>query len=170
MMRQLLCSCVMVGTAATAAFASTAVSSAASSSTALPDTAGSSAAFAPQSSAAAAPRAAKVRITQQVLAGGKPLMPGTYEVVITQEHPSLPDGTPSPNQRFVELIHNGTVVAREIAEVFAAGERPVGTSGSPSASATVQRLRGDEYVRIAINAGESRYLVHLPTGQSMPQR
>lgn len=144
MIRQLLCSCVIVGMSAAPALAH-------------------------HTSAAVAHQMAKVRLGQQVLAGGKPLMPGTYEVIITDEHPALPDGTPSPNQRWVEFVHNGTVVAREIAEVFAAGERPVGTSGSSSASATVQRLRGDEYVRIAVNAGDARYLIHLPTGQPAPQ-
>jgi hypothetical protein len=114
---------------------------------------------------------AKVRVSQQVIADGKPLTPGTYEVIITDEHPALPDGTPSPNQRWVEFLHDGNVVAREIAEVFTAAERPVGTSGSTgaTASAVVQRLRGDEFVRVAVSAGGSRYLIHLPTGRTASQ-
>jgi hypothetical protein len=112
---------------------------------------------------------AMIRISQPVLAEGKLLTPGTYEVIITDEHPALPDGTPSQHQRWVELLHDGTVVAREIAEVFTAGERPVGTSGSSAASAVVQRLRGDEFVRIAVSAGASRYLIHLSTGRPATQ-
>jgi hypothetical protein len=63
-------------------------------------------------------------------------------------------------------MQGGKVVAREIAEVFAAGERAVGTSGSTGASsAQVQRLSGGEFVRVAITEGGSRYLIHLPTGE-----
>ena len=121
-----------------------------------------SAAFAHHTTPGAAHQMAKVRITDRVLADGKPLTPGTYEVIITDERPALENGTPSENQRWVELVHDGQVVAREIAEVFPAAERPVGTSGTGSLAAAVQRLQGDEFVRIAVTAGGARFLVHLP--------
>lgn len=108
---------------------------------------------------------ATVRITEPVLAEGKPLAPGTYEVIVTDEHPPLEAGTPSENQRWVEFVQNRRVIAREIAEVFPASEQAVvGTSGSHDARAVVQRLRGDEFLRIAVNDGGARYLIHLPTG------
>jgi hypothetical protein len=107
-----------------------------------------------------------VTLSQPVLADGKPLAPGKYEITITDERPRTASGVSSEGQRVVEFTQGGKVVAREIAEVFAAGERPVGTSGSTgSSSAQVQRLSGGEFVRVAITEGGSRYLIHLPTGE-----
>jgi hypothetical protein len=108
---------------------------------------------------------ATVTITEPVKADGKPLAPGTYEVWILDEQPNL-TGTPSNAQRVVELHQNGKMIAKDVAEVFAAGERPVGTSGTAAAQmakAAVQKLRGGEFLRIAINDGGARYLIHLPT-------
>jgi hypothetical protein len=110
---------------------------------------------------------ATVTITEPVKAGGKPLAAGTYEVWILDERPNL-TGMPSNAQRVVELHQNGKMVAREVAEVFGEGERPIGTSGSSGArlaKAAVQKLRGGEFVRIAINDGGARYLIHLPTAE-----
>jgi hypothetical protein len=108
---------------------------------------------------------ATVTITEPVKADGKPLAPGTYEVWILDDRPNL-TGTPSNAQRVVELHQGGKMVAKEVAEVFAAGERPVGTSGAAGTrmgKATVQKLRGGEFLRIAISDGGARYLIHLPT-------
>ena len=108
---------------------------------------------------------ATVTISEAVKADGKPLAPGTYEVWILDEHPSVNAGAPSNAQRVVELHQNGKMVAKEVAEVFTSDERPVGTSGtsSPIGKAVVQKLKGGEYLRIAINADGARYLIHLPT-------
>ena len=108
---------------------------------------------------------ATVTISEPVKADGKPLAPGTYEVWILNDHPNL-TGTPSNAQRVVELHQNGKMIARDVAEVFAADDRPVGTSGTTGSrmgKAAVQKLRGGEYLRIAINDGGARYLIHLPT-------
>ena len=108
---------------------------------------------------------ATVTITEPVKADGKPLAPGTYEVWILDERPN--PGTGASNaQRVVELHQNGKVVATDVAEVFAPGERPVGTSGTAGtrmSRAVVQKLRGGEFLRIAINDASGRYLIHLPT-------
>src|SRR5262245_28343127 len=109
---------------------------------------------------------ATVTITEPVKAGGKPLAPGTYEVWILDERPDVGAGAPSNAQRVVELHQNGKMVAKEVAEVFAAGERPIGTSGtagSPMGKAVVQKLRGGEFLRISITDASGRYLIHLPT-------
>lgn len=108
---------------------------------------------------------ATVTITEPVKADGKPLAPGTYEVWLLDERPNL-TGSPSNAQRVVELHQNGKMIAKEVAEVFAAGERPVvGTSGTTGrlGRATVQKLRGGEFLRVAISDGGARYLIHLPT-------
>jgi hypothetical protein len=108
---------------------------------------------------------ATVTITEPVKADGKPLAPGTYEVWILDDQPNL-TGASSTAQRVVELHQNGKMVAREVAEVFGAGERPVGTSGSTGGKmqkAAVQKLRGGEFLRVSINDATGRYLIHLPT-------
>jgi hypothetical protein len=108
---------------------------------------------------------ATVTITEPVKADGKPLAPGTYEVWILDDQPNL-TGASSTAQRVVELHQNGKMVAREVAEVFGAGERPVGTSGSTGGKmqkAAVQKLRGGEFLRVSINDATGRYLSHLPT-------
>ena len=106
---------------------------------------------------------ATVTLTEPVKADGKALAPGTYEVWLLDERPNL-TGAASNAQRVVELHQNGKMVAREVAEVFGAGERPVGTSGTTGrmAKATVQKLRG-EFLRISISDAGARYLIHLPT-------
>ena len=126
-------------------------------------------AYAHHTSAAVSHTMATVRIPGGLMAEGKPLPAGTYDVIVTDERPAVEGGTPSENQRWVEFVQNGKVVAREIAEVFAADARPVGISGSNDARAVVQTLRGDEFVRIAVTAGGARYLIHLPPSQASPQ-
>jgi len=101
-----------------------------------------------------------------VKADGKPLAPGTYEIWILDERPDVKAGAPSNAQRTVEFHQGGKIVATEIAEVFASGERPVGTSGTAGSrmgKAAVQKLRSGEFVRIAITDAGARYLIHLPT-------
>lgn len=109
---------------------------------------------------------ATVTLTQQVLAGGQPLAPGTYEIRISDERPNVGAGAPSAMQRAVEFVRDGKVVAKEIAEVFPRTERDVaGTSGSTAAGkARVETLRGGEFVRVSVSDSANRYLVHLPTG------
>lgn len=107
---------------------------------------------------------ATVTLTEPVKAEGKALAPGTYEIWLLDERPNL-TGAASNAQRVVELHQNGKMVAREVAEVFGAGERPVGTSGTTGrmGKATVQKLRGGEFLRISISDVGGRYLIHLPT-------
>ena len=108
---------------------------------------------------------ATVTIPEPVKADGQPLAPGKYEVWILNDRPATA-GEPSNAQRVVELHQNGKMVAKDVAEVFGAAERPVGTSGTTGSrmgKAVVQKLRGGEFLRIAISDGGARYLIHLPT-------
>ena len=85
---------------------------------------------------------------------------------MTDERPPAPSGEPNESQRWVEFLANGQVVAREIAEVFPASERPVGTSSASGAPrAVVQRLRTDNILRVAVNTADARYLIHMPLSQ-----
>jgi hypothetical protein len=113
-----------------------------------------------------------VTITQQVFADGKPLAPGKYDIFITDARPQTGAGA-TDAQRVVEFMQDGKVVARDLAEVFAAGEQPVGTSSSAArTTAQVQTLRSGDFVRIVVNEAGARYLIHLPTStftQPAPQ-
>ena len=54
-----------------------------------------------------------VTIAQSVMADGKPLAPGKYEIWITDQRPTTGAGAPSEGQRVVEFAQNGKVVARD---------------------------------------------------------
>jgi hypothetical protein len=107
-----------------------------------------------------------VTLTQPVMAGGTTLQPGTYQLRDTGEHPQPLPGQSADAQAYVEFVSNGTVAAREIAEVMAGAPAAVGTSGATSggagARARVERLRGDEFLRVSVTHNGERYLIHLP--------
>jgi hypothetical protein len=55
------------------------------------------------------------------------------------------------------------VVATEVAEISSPIDLPIGTAGGTGAGrVSVQMLRGGEFLRIALNDAQSRYLIHLP--------
>jgi hypothetical protein len=102
-----------------------------------------------------------VRLTQPVIADGKPLPPGTYELRLTgQPLPPLPGQTPGGEQ-YVEFVANGMVVGRDVAVVVTVAAGSVGTSGSAT-QPRVEMLRGGEFLRISTTRGGNRYLIHLP--------
>jgi hypothetical protein len=119
-------------------------------------------------SAAADGVLATVRIPHAVLANGKLLPAGTYDLRLTNEWLS------PMTERWVELVANGTVVAREVAVVLRDDDLPaIGASSVPGRIGTrVEMLKGGEYLRLSVKrAGErERYLVHLPVapGQQAP--
>jgi hypothetical protein len=115
-----------------------------------------------------------VTIQQPVMADGKTLPAGTYEITVTNERPDVGAGAPSDAQRVVEFTRNGQVVARVVAEVFPrAGREAVGTSGTAgSARARTEMLRGGEFLRVSFNDTDGRYLIHLlpgPLNEPAPQ-
>jgi len=107
-----------------------------------------------------------VSLTQPVLAGGKPLAPGTYDVRLTDEF--LP---PNPGQspdavRVVEFVKDGRVVARDAAEVMTPNGAAVATSGrADSSKLRVEMLKGGEFVRISATRDGMRYLIYLPVAR-----
>jgi hypothetical protein len=103
-----------------------------------------------------------VRITQPVLAGGKLLQPGTYEIRLTGEHLTpLPGQSENAEQR-VAILANGIVVAHDVATVLEDQAVAVGTSGGSGTRPRVDLLRGGEFVRVSVYRDGTRYLVHLP--------
>lgn len=107
---------------------------------------------------------ATVRITTTVMAGGTRLPAGTYEVRLTDEHPTPLPGQSRDAPRWVEFVANGKVVAREIAEVLQDDDLPaVGASAVRVQSGTrVEMLKGGEFLRISVKRERERYLVYLP--------
>lgn len=110
---------------------------------------------------------ATVRITHPVLADGKPLPVGTYELRLTGARPTPLPGQSPDAQRWVEFVANGAVVAREVAEVLRDDDLPsVGASSVRSASGTrVEMLKDGDFLRISVKRGSERYLVYLPVAR-----
>jgi len=102
---------------------------------------------------------AKVTIPTGVLAGGKPLARGTYEIRFSTTQPPAA----SDAQRRVEFLAGGSVVAQELAEVLRDDDLPsTGDSARPSAQGVrVEMLKGGEFLRISIKRGAERLLIHL---------
>lgn len=105
-----------------------------------------------------------VHITQSVLANGKPLPPGLYELRLTNNRPTPLPGQSQDAGHWVEFVANGNVVAREVAEVLRDDDLPsVGASSVPARDGTrVELLKGGEFLRISVRRGSERYLVYLP--------
>jgi hypothetical protein len=103
-----------------------------------------------------------VRITQTVMVGGMPLQPGTYQVRDTGEHAMPLPGQSEDAQTRIEFVKDGTVVARDLAEVMMpeAG-RTVGTSGGGAARLKVETLKGGDFIRISTTRDGERLLIHL---------
>lgn len=107
---------------------------------------------------------ATVRIPSAVMAGGKPLPSGAYEVRLTQERPTPLPGQSPDAQRWMEFVADGKVIAREVAEVLQDEDLPaVGASSLRVRSGTrVEMLKGGDFLRISVKRERERYLIYLP--------
>src|SRR5262245_53909308 len=106
---------------------------------------------------------AHVRITQSVKANGTTLQPGSYELRLTDEYVKPHPGQSPDAERWVEIVSNGRVVAREAAVVLRDEGAEVGTSSASGAGrARVELLRGGDFLRVSVNRGGERYLLHFP--------
>jgi hypothetical protein len=106
-----------------------------------------------------------VHLTKKVMADGKPLAAGTYQVRLTNDAPRPAVGE-SPNaEKYVEFLRGGKVAGREVATVISAadigkvakGPRPKGNNGS-----RVDTLKGGDYVRVWIVKGGDNYIINMP--------
>jgi hypothetical protein len=107
---------------------------------------------------------ASVRITQSVLANGKPLPVGVYELRLTNERPTALAGQSPDAERWVEFVAHGAVVGRDVAIVLRDDDLPTeGASAVPAREGTrIGMLKGGEFLRISVKRGRERYLVYLP--------
>jgi len=107
-----------------------------------------------------------VTIGKKVMADGKPLAPGTYQLRLTGEDAKPGVGQAPDAEKYVEFVKGGKVVAKEVATVISADDMAkIAKSRRPAAnSAKVETLKGNDYTRIWINKSGNNYLINLPTG------
>lgn len=114
--------------------------------------------------AAAGTSLGSVTLPQRVMADGKPLAAGTYQVRLTGEEAKPGAGQTPEAERYVEFVRGGKVVAREVATVIPAGDiDKIAKSRKPApGTSKVEKLKGDDYVRVWINRGGNNYIINMP--------
>jgi hypothetical protein len=108
-----------------------------------------------------------VRIPRGVMADGKALAAGTYQVKVTaQEAKPEAVGTTEPLERWAEFAQGGSVKGREVVTIVPEAEIKMVVKDAPPKPGTskVQTLKGNDYVRVWVNKGGNHFLIHLPTG------
>jgi hypothetical protein len=105
-----------------------------------------------------------VTLRTAVMADGKPLPAGTYQVRLTGDQPKPAVGQSPDSERYVEFVRGGKVVGREVATLVPQSEiAQVADGPRPAAGgARVEMLKGDDYVRVWINRSGMNYIIHLP--------
>ena len=108
-----------------------------------------------------------VRLTRSVMADGKPLKAGTYQVRLTSQDAS-PVVPGIKMERWVEFVQGGKVAGREVASIIPGDEVKDTQQGpdlpgkQPRAGTRVDVLKGGDYVRVWITRGGVQYLIHMP--------
>ena len=122
-----------------------------------------STAFAQSSRAAA--NLGTVHIAKKVMADGKPLAPGTYQVRATDDAPKPGTGQDPNGEKYVEFLRAGKVVAREVATIVPASDISKIAKKNPPKPGTsrTELLKGGDYYRVWINKSGTNYIINLPT-------
>jgi hypothetical protein len=107
-----------------------------------------------------------VQLAKKVMADGKPLAPGAYQIRLTNDEPKPGLGQSPGAERYVEFLKGGKVVAREVATVISQEEiAKIAKAKKPGPnSSSVELLKGGDYYRVWINRGGENYLINLPVG------
>ena len=120
---------------------------------------------APSTGARAGAALATVRLTKAVMADGKSLAAGSYQVRAVGEEPTPAVGQSPHAEQWVEFVSGGAVKGREVATVVTAERMKTMAKGpqpTPRAGAyRVDTLRGGEYTRVWINSAGTHYLINL---------
>jgi hypothetical protein len=105
-----------------------------------------------------------VTLGKKVLADGKPLPAGTYQVRLTSDTPKPGVGQAPDAEKYVEFVKGGKVVGREVATVVSAEDIAKIAKGKRPArnSASVELLKGGDYYRVWINRGGTNYIINMP--------
>jgi hypothetical protein len=107
-----------------------------------------------------------VRLPKDVMADGKKLTAGTYQVRVTGQVAS-PDakGQTSTLERWLEFVQGGQVKGREVVTIVPQSDLKLVEKDTPPQvnSSKFETLRGGDYARLWINRGGNHYLIHFPT-------
>jgi hypothetical protein len=103
-----------------------------------------------------------------VMADGKPLAAGTYQVRLSADAPKPGVGQSPDSERYVEFVRGGKVVGREVATIVSAADlKEIADGPRPGSGASrVEMLKGNDYVRVWINRGGTNYIIHMPPATS----
>lgn len=116
---------------------------------------------------ASTPTLGTVRIPQAVMADGKTLAAGTYQVRLTTTSPAPVVGQSPAETRWIEFLKGGAVAGREVATVVAdADMRGIEDMPRRAGAVRVETLKGGDYLRVWMHHSGSHYLIHLPKGGS----
>ncbi len=108
-----------------------------------------------------------VRVPNGVKADGKELPAGSYRVRLTPEEAAgKAPGATAAYERYVEFLQGNQVKGREVVSIVPSADigKVAKGKGPAPGSARVEKLRGDDYVRVWINRGGNHYLIHLVAG------
>ena len=105
-----------------------------------------------------------VTLGKNVMADGKRLPAGTYQVRLTSDAPKPGVGQAPDAEKYVEFVKGGKVVGREVATVVSAEDIAKIAKGKKPArnSASVELLKGGDYYRVWINRGGTNYIINMP--------
>ena len=113
-----------------------------------------------------------VRIPRAVMADGKPLPAGQYQVRLTAQTAAPTAVGASPNlARWVEFVKGGKVAGREVVSIVPQSEiKMVVKDAAPAPGASkVQMLKGNDFLRVWINKTGNHFLIHLPVSAAAAQ-
>ncbi len=106
-----------------------------------------------------------VRLSKGVMADGKKLPAGTYEVRVTAQAAS-PNaaGQAAGLERWMEFVQGGQVKGREVVTIIPQSETSLVQKDTPPArnASKFEMLQGGDYMRLWINRGGNYYIVHFP--------
>jgi len=105
-----------------------------------------------------------VTLNKKLMADGKPLPAGTYQVRVSTDEVKPGTGQNPDAEKWVEFVRGGKVAGREVATVVSAqdiGSIAKGRKPRPN-SASFEMLKGGDYWRVWINKGGTNYIINLP--------
>jgi hypothetical protein len=105
-----------------------------------------------------------VTLAKKVMADGKPLAAGTYQVRLTTDMPKPGVGQAPDAEKYVEFVRGGKVAGREVATVVSAEDIGKIAKGKKPGrnSSSVELLKGGDYYRVWINHGGTNYIINMP--------
>jgi hypothetical protein len=106
----------------------------------------------------------QVKIAKAFIANGQKMPAGTYTLRLTGEAPKTVVGQTPAESQWVEFVQGQDVKGKELATVLspADAKKIVRSGQAPEAgSASVETLKGGDYIRVRALRSGQHYLVHL---------